>query len=109
MVIATWPDSGETASQAFRTTLATALSRRLASYHPMVESLVAMRWTSDTPERRSYADHPHGALCCLDDISNRRPKRPAPLGAVQQVGDQFIHPDDGQTDFLVELIPFIFA
>ena len=37
MVIATWPDSGETASQAFRTTLATARSRRLALYQPMVD------------------------------------------------------------------------
>ncbi len=104
VVITTLPDSGETASQAFRTTFDTARSRSFALYQPIVESLMAMS-DGDASECRPYLDHPHCAPRRLDDVANPRTKKPLPFGAFQQVGNQFFHPVDGETDFLIEFVP----
>ncbi|HXC61964.1 MAG TPA: hypothetical protein VNV63_04770 [Nitrospiria bacterium] len=63
----------------------------------------------DVAELLSHTCHPDRALDCVNDVSDGGPKSVTTLGALKQRSDQFIHPLDGPTDFLVKFVPFCFA
>jgi len=56
-----------------------------------------------------HSCHADGALDCFNDVSDGGAESVTILGALKQRSDQFIHPLDGTSDFLVELVPFCLA
>jgi hypothetical protein len=63
----------------------------------------------DAAELMFHTGHPDRPLDGVNDISCARPKRVTTPGALQQRGDQLIHPVDGATDFVVKFVPFHLA
>ena len=63
----------------------------------------------DIAELFSRTYHPDRALDCVNDVSYCGPKSVTTLGALQQGGNQLIHPVDGPADFLIKLVTFRLA
>src|SRR3984885_2088805 len=76
---------------------------------PTYGSPFMMMLDGDAAELLFHACHPDRPLDGVNDVSCAGPKRVTPPGALQQRGDQLIHPVDRATDFLVKLIPFDLA
>ena len=68
-----------------------------------------MMLDGDAAELLPNTGHPDRARDCVNDVSCAGPKSVSTLGALQQGGDQLIHPVDGTTDFLVKIVPFHLA
>jgi hypothetical protein len=68
-----------------------------------------MMLDSDSTELLFHSCHADCALDCVNDVSDGGPKSVTIPGALKQRSDQFIHPLDGPTDFLVKVVPFCLA
>jgi hypothetical protein len=68
-----------------------------------------MMLDGDVAELLFHTCHPNRPLDCVNDASYPGPKRVTTPGALQQRGDQLIHPVDRATDFVVKLVPFQLA
>jgi hypothetical protein len=68
-----------------------------------------MMLDGDAADLLFHTCHPDRPLDGVNDVSCAGPKRVATPGALQQRGDQLIHPVDGTTDFVVKFVPFHLA
>ena len=75
--------------------------RSKVGIEPAHSQAFMMMLDSDSTELLFHSCHADCALDCVNDVSDGGPKSVTIPGVVKQRSDQFIHPLDGPTDFLL--------